>query len=195
MRSNPWRAPETIALAAHDYHAPAAREWANKQRSRYTYDGPALARMAKAKHASYARFGGAAMGLGGIVTMLPDLAALAWIQSRLVFFIAAAYDFDPSDPMRPAELLVLQRLYPDPVAARLALDGQGPAIAETWIDKSISGRDDKALVERLARMVGTKAGRKLGGKVIPGFAVIFNAVANERDTRALGDKAIDFYGG
>jgi hypothetical protein len=90
-------------------------------------------------------------------------------------------------------LLVIQGLYPDPVAARNALDGKGPAIAEAWIDKSISG--DQAVVERLARMVGTKAGKKLGGKMIPGFAVVFNAVTNERDTRRLGDKAIEFYGG
>jgi hypothetical protein len=29
--------------------------------------------------------------------------------------------------------------------------------------------------------------------MIPGFAAIFNAVVNERDTRALADRAIDFY--
>ena len=70
--------------------------------------------MAKRRHAAMARFEGAATGVGGFITVVPDIVLLAWIQSRLVFFIAAAYGFDPRDPMRPAELLVLRDLYPDP---------------------------------------------------------------------------------
>ena len=31
--------------------------------------------------------------------------------------------------------------------------------------------------------------------MIPGIAIAFNALANERDTRWLADKAIRFYGG
>jgi hypothetical protein len=193
IRADPWRSPETIALAAAERHAPPAAEWAARLRTRYAHGDLRLARMTKADHASYARFGGAAMGVGGIFTMLPDLATLAWIQSRLVFFVAAAFRFDPRDPMRPAELLVLQGLYPDPLVARRALDGEAAAIAQTWVGKRLSG--DEASVERLARMAGAKAGKKFGGKLIPGYAVLHNAIANERSTRALADKAIGFYGG
>ena len=42
------------------------------------------------------------LGVGGIITAAPDLVALLWIQSRMVFYIAAAYGYDPSHPMRPA---------------------------------------------------------------------------------------------
>ena len=69
--------------------------------------------MAKRRHASLARLEGAATGVGGFLTVVPDIVLLAWIQSRLVFFVAAAYGFDPRDPMRPAELLVLRDLYPE----------------------------------------------------------------------------------
>ena len=89
--------------------------------------------MAKRRHAALARFEGAATGVGGLVTAVPDLVPLAWIQSRLVFFVAAAYGFDPHDPMRPAELLVLRDLYPDPETARRALDGVGKTVAEAYI--------------------------------------------------------------
>ena len=68
---------------------------------------------------------GAATGVGGIVTIVPDLVGLAWIQSRMVFFIAGGYGLDPHDPMRPAELLALNGLYHDPAGARAALDGVG----------------------------------------------------------------------
>ena len=70
--------------------------------------------MARRRHATLASVEGAATGVGGFVTLVPDLVGLAWIQSRLVFFIAAAYGYDPLDPMRPAELLVLNGLYTDP---------------------------------------------------------------------------------
>ena len=99
-----------------------------------------LAKMAKKRHATMARFEGAATGVGGVVTMVPDLVALAWIQSRLVFYIAAAYGYDPHDPMRPAELLVLFDFYPDPLTARRALDGVGSTIVEAYVGSQAAAR-------------------------------------------------------
>jgi hypothetical protein len=54
---------------------------------------------------------------------------------------------------------------------------------------------DEALAMRLAKMVGIRSARKLAGRFIPGVAVAFNAIGNERRTRALADRAIRFYGG
>jgi hypothetical protein len=193
LRADPLRAPELIALAASDRHAPAAAEWADKRRRVYGSDPVTLGQMAKRKHAQLARFEGAATGVGGFVTFVPDLIGLAWIQSRLVFFIAAAYGFDPRDRMRPAELLVLTGLYPDPVTARAALDGIGTTIAEAYVGSKL--QREEALAMRLARMVGKRAVRRVAWRWIPVAAVLFNAVANERDTRALADRAIRFYGG
>ena len=193
LRDDPTRAPEYIALAAAKYHGPAAAEWAAEKRRLYSVSPAELAKMAKKRHASLARFTGAATGVGGFVTILPDLAAAAWIQSRLVFFVAAAYGFDPKDPMRPAELLVLQELYPDVGAAKEALDGTGKRVAAAMLDARMN-RDD-ALTAKLAKMVGKRAMKRMGGKLIPGLAIAINAVGNERDTRALADRAITFYGG
>ena len=193
LRADPWRAPETLALASAQWHGPAARSWVEDKRSLYAYDGAELARMAKKRHASLARFSGAATGVGGIVTLLPDLAAAAWIQSRCVFFVAAAYGYSPRDPMRPAELLVLQELYPDVVSAKAALDGTGKTVMNAMIDSRLGG--DEALAARLAKMVGKSAVKRVGGRLIPGLAIAWNAVGNERDTRALADRAIAFYGG
>ena len=193
LRADPSRAPEHLALAAAERHAPAAAEWAADKRRMYAVSPAELALMAKKRHASLARFSGAATGVGGIVTILPDLAAAAWIQSRCVFFIAAAYGYSPRDPMRPAELLVLQELYPDVATAKAALDGTGKRVVEAMIDNRMSG--DEALAARLARMVGKSAMKRVGARLIPGLAIAFNAIGNERDTRALADRAIVFYGG
>jgi len=193
LRLDPVRAPEHIALAAGRTFAPQAERWAAEKRSRFAVAPAELAKMAKKRHATMARFEGAATGVGGIVTMVPDLVALAWIQARLVFYVAAAYGYDPHDPMRPAELLVLHDFYPDPQTARRTLDGIGSTMVQAYIGSKLER--DEALAMRLAKMLGIRSARKLAGRFIPGVAVAFNAIGNERRTRALADRAIRFYGG
>ena len=193
LRTDPARAPEYIALAASERHAPAAAAWLDERRRMYAHSPHDLAQMAKRKHAALARFGGAATGIGGIVTAIPDLAAAAWIQSRMVFFIAAAYGYDPYDPMRPAELLVIKDLYATPQDARRALDGVGTMMVEAYAGSKL--QRDEALAARLARFVGRRLTRRVAGRLIPFAAIAFNAIGNERETRALADKAIKFYGG
>jgi EcsC protein family len=195
LRADPIRAPEHIALAASDLHAPAAAAWADEKRGRLAVGGHELARMAKRRHAALARFEGAATGVGGIFTAVPDIVLLAWIQSRLVFFVAASYGFDPRDPMRPAELLVLRGLYPDPKTARHALDGIGKTVAEAYVGTKVERGREHAMMSRLLRFVGKRTANRAARRLIPGIAIAFNAIANERDTRALADKAIRFYGG
>ena len=193
LRNDPTRAPEYIALAAAERHAPAAAAWVEERKQMYAHSPAELAQMAKRKHAALARFGGAATGVGGIVTVIPDMAATAWIQSRMVFFIAAAYGYDPYDPMRPAELLVLQGLYPDPQSARKALDGAGTSVVQAYAGSKF--QRDEALASQLAKMVGRRAVKRFAGRLIPFAAIAFNAIGNERETRARADKTIAFYGG
>jgi hypothetical protein len=192
LRADPIRAPEILALAAADVHGPEAATWERDLRSRYVMSDRDLAKRAKARHAALARFAGAATGVGGIVTFVPDLASLMWIQSRLVFFMAAAFGLDPCDRMRPAELLVLRDLYPDAAEARRALDGTGRRIAEAYVDKQLRARDAE-LLNSLLRFAGKRGVRRLAGRAIPGFAILVNSVSNERDTRALADRASAYY--
>ena len=193
LRLDPVRSPEHIALAAARTFGPQAERWAAEKRHRFKVEPVELARMAKKRHATLARFEGAATGVGGIVTLVPDLVGLAWIQSRLMFYIAAAYGYDPTDPMRPAEALVIFDFYSDPVTARRALDGIGSTFVEAYVGSKL--QRDEALALRLAKLVGIRSARKLAGRVIPGVAILFNSVGNERRTRALADRAIRFYGG
>jgi hypothetical protein len=184
-----------VALAAADWHGPAAAEWAAAKRERFAVSGRELARMAKRRHASMARLEGAATGVGGFITIVPDALLLAWIQSRLVFFTAAAFGFDPRDPMRPAELLVLRDLYPDPQTARRALDGIGKTVAESYLTGKLERAREQAMMSRLLRFAGKRMATGATRRLIPGVAIAFNAVANERETRELADRAARFYGG
>jgi hypothetical protein len=193
LRRDPLRVPEELALAAGDTHGPAAARWAATAAAEFGSDPALLTRIAKRRHGQWARFGGAVTGMGGVVTILPDLAGVAWIQSRLVFCVAAAHGFDPTDPMRPAELLTIQGVYPDVGQARAALDGTGRTIVEQLVLNRVSR--EQAMLRGLVLMAGKSSGKKLAGKMIPGFAMLFNAVANERDTRRVGERARRFYGG
>jgi len=195
LRADPGRAPEHLALAAAERHGPAAAAWAQALRERYAFGPDELAARATRRHVALARTSGAVTGLGGALTAVPDLVALAWIQARVVFCIAAAYGFDPRDPMRPAELLVVQGLYPDPAAARAALDGLGRPVAAAYVDRKLASSGDEALAARLARFVLASGARRLAKRVVPGAASIFGAVENDRATRAIAERAVAFYRG
>jgi EcsC protein family len=191
MRADPVRAPEYIALAAAERHGPAAAAWAAEQRG----SPQELARRAKRTHARWARLSGGVTGLGGALTMLPDMAAAIWIQSRMVFYVAAAYGYDPTDRMRPAELLVLYDLYENPLEAREALDGAGRRLAQRAVVRALNSRDERTLLTRLTAMVVKRGATRLAGRAVPGVAVVVNAFGNERAVRDLADRAIAFYGG
>jgi EcsC protein family len=198
VRADPARAPEHIALAAADLHAPAAAAWAAKHHARGVTDRRSLGLVAKRRHVRLARLEGAATGLGGWTTTAADLVALAWIQSRMVFFVAAAYGYDPQERMRPAELLVLTEVYSDVTAARDALDGAGRHMALAYAESRMAGRGrrrDNRLLVSLTAFVGRHAAERGLGRYVPFIGAPINAVANELDTRRLADRAILFYGG
>jgi hypothetical protein len=192
LRADPVRAPEVIALTAAQVHAPYAARWATAQHSEGRYNPYTLGEMARRRHAHWSSMTGAATGVGGWMTMIPDLVSLAWLQSRMVFFIAGAFGWDPYDPMRPAELLALTDLYTDPAGARAALDGVGKSVAEHYVGGKL--QRDETLATKLIVMVGKKSGKSIAGRMIPGFAIGYNAVANRRDTNRLGKRAVAFYG-
>ena len=191
LRAQPERAPELIALAAAERFAPQAERWAATWHGK---DPEELARMAAKKHVRLARVEGAALGVGGVVTAVPDLVALAWIQSRMVFYIAASYGYDPRHPMRPAELLAIQEVYATPAEARSALDGVGKHMAVAFVEGRMA-RNDKTLIERLTRYVVRRAVRRSAGRLIPLLGAPLGAVQNGKPTKEIGERALRFYGG
>ena len=145
-------------------------------------------------HVRISRLEGATAGLGGAWGILPDLAALAWLQSRMVLHVAASFQFDPRHPMRPAELLALTGVYPTPQEAREGLDGVGRHFAIAYGEGKMSG-DKGTLQGRLIRMVGGHFTKKMAGKVIPFVASPIMAVQNGNAVAELGHRALRFYGG
>ena len=191
MLAQPERAPELIALAAADRFGPQAAEWAR-------IAGPGhspkqLARVAYRKHVRLARLEGGALGIGGVFTAAPDMVALMWIQSRMIFYIAAAYGYDPGHPMRPAELLALQGVYASPAEARRALDGMGKLMAQAMVEKALVGRSTESLQRRLVKYLAKRLARRYAGRYIPLIGAPLGAIQNAGATKEIGKLALSYY--
>lgn len=191
MLAQPERAPELIALAAADRFGPQAAEWAR-------IAGPGhspkqLARVAYKKHVRLARLEGGALGIGGVFTAAPDMVALLWIQSRMIFYIAAAHGYEPTHPMRPAELLALQGVYETPAQARAALDGMGKLMAQAMVEKALLGRSRESLQRRLAKYLAKRLARRYAGRLIPFIGAPVGAMQNAGATKEIGKLALSYY--
>jgi hypothetical protein len=189
--AQPERAPELIALAAADRFGPQAAEWAR-------IAGPGhspkqLARVAYKKHVRLARLEGGALGIGGVFTAAPDMVALLWIQSRMIFYIAAAHGYEPTHPMRPAELLALQGVYETPAQARAALDGMGKLMAQAMVEKALLGRSRESLQRRLAKYLAKRLARRYAGRLIPFIGAPVGAMQNAGATKEIGKLALSYY--
>jgi uncharacterized protein (DUF697 family) len=193
IRAQPDRAPELIALAAAERFGPAAERWVQVAGGGQTPEE--LARIAYRKHVRLARLEGAALGLGGGFTAAADLVALLWIQSRMVFYIAAAYGYDPRHPMRPAELLVLQDVYRTAGEARQALDGVGKRLPHALAERALRGGGRQGLGGRLARYAGERIARRYAGRLVPLIGSPIGALQNAGATKDLGRRALAYYGG
>jgi hypothetical protein len=191
LLAEPDRAPEYIALAAAERFGPQAADWVRDAGAGHTPEE--LARVAFKKHVRLARLEGGALGVGGAITAAPDIVALLWIQSRMVFYIAAAYGYDPQHPMRPAEYLALQGLYDTPAEARRALDGVGKRMAQAMAERALSGRRSDALHLKLVKYIARRLARRYAGRLIPFIGAPIGAIQNGSVTKQLGEQALRYY--
>jgi hypothetical protein len=152
-----------------------------------------LAKIAYRKHVRIARLEGGVLGVGGVLTAAPDVVALMWIQSRMVFYIAAASGYDPLHPMRPAELLALQGVYGTPAEARDALDGMGKPMAQAMVEKALAGRQDEHLRTRLLKYLAKRTARRYAGRLIPLVGAPLGAMQNAGVTKELGKRTLSYY--
>jgi EcsC protein family len=189
--AQPERAPELIALAASDRFGPQAEEWVRVAGAGHSPEK--LAKIAYRKHVRLARLEGGLLGAGGALTAAPDVVALIWIQSRMIFYIAAAYGYDPRHPMRPAELLALQGVYATPEDARKALDGMGKLMAQAMVERALAGRTTERLHQRLLRYLARRLARRVAGRWIPLIGAPLGAIQNGNATKEVGKLALSYY--
>ena len=193
IAAKPERAPEYIALAAAERFAEPAERWVQVAGVGHSPDS--LAKEAFKKNVRLSRVEGLALGIGGVTTSAANLVGLAWIQARMVFFIAAAYGYDPRHPMRPAELLALWDIYPTPADARASLDGIGKTMAQSVVEAQLAKSGQSRFGTKLMRYAAKRMARRGAGRLIPFIGAPISSVQNGGSTKDLGKRALAFYGG
>ena len=199
LTAEPTYALETLARAAVDVHGPAAARWAEEQRGA----GRSPQQSAKAVQKRFrrtARLEGGALGFGGLFTIGPDLAALVWILTREVLFVAAAYGHDPTDEARAAEMLVVLDVYETVEAAQAGLDRQGERLAIALAKQQSKrhlpgGKQRRSLANKLTRFASKRLARRFGGRMIPGLGAVLGSIDNAAAAKRTAADAIAFYDG
>lgn len=197
LRAEPAYALETLALAAVEVHGPAAARWAAEQQLRGRGSTKA-AKAAKRRFRRIARVEGAALGLGGVITIAPDVLALIWILTRETLHVAAAFGHDPQDRARAAEMLVVLEVYDTVEAAQAGLERRGErlavALAKTQVGRQLGSGGRGSLSGRLTRFAGKRLARRFGGRLVPGLGAVLGSLDNAAAASRYGDRAIAFYG-
>lgn len=120
---------------------------------------------------------GAGFGLGGILTMVPDLSILAGITLRTIQKLSLIYGFEYNTDDETAELWIA------------AASAAGVDISRELLEKEVVNRFVPKVIQRIAVQASKEAVEKWAGRVIPIASSAIGAGLNYYFVRAWGERA------
>jgi hypothetical protein len=120
---------------------------------------------------------GAGFGLGGIVTMVPDLSILAGITLRTIQKLSLLYGFAYNTEEETAELWIA------------AASAAGVDISRELLEKEVVNRFVPRVIQRIAAEASVEVVEKWSGRVIPMVSSLIGATLNYYFVRAWGERA------
>jgi uncharacterized protein (DUF697 family) len=120
---------------------------------------------------------GAGFGLGGILTMVPDLGILAGITLRTIQKLSLIYGFEYNTDEETAELWIA------------AASAAGVDISREVLEKEVVNRFVPKMIQRIAVQASKEAVEKWSGRVIPVASSAIGAGLNYYFVRAWGQRA------
>ena len=120
---------------------------------------------------------GAGFGLGGILTIVPDLSILAGITLRTIQKLSLIYGFEYNTDEETAELWIA------------AASAAGVDISREVLEKEVVNRFVPKVIQRIAAQASKEAVEKWSGRVIPIASSAIGAGLNYYFVRAWGDRA------
>jgi hypothetical protein len=120
---------------------------------------------------------GAGLGLGGILTMLPDLSILAGITLRTIQKLSLIYGFEYNTDEETAELWIA------------AASAAGVDISREVLEKEVVNRFVPKVIQRIAAQASAEAVEKWSGRLIPVASSAIGAGLNYYFVRAWGERA------
>jgi hypothetical protein len=120
---------------------------------------------------------GAGLGLGGMLTMVPDLGILAGITLRTIQKLSLVYGFEYNTDDEMAELWIA------------AASAAGVDISRELLEKEVVNRFVPRVIERVAVQASREAVEKWSGRLIPIASSVIGAGLNYYFVRAWGERA------
>ena len=124
-----------------------------------------------------AAFQGAGFGLGGMLTVVPDLGILAAITLRTIQKLSLLYGFEFNTDEETAELWVA------------AASAAGADISRELLEKEVVNKFVPRVIQRIAARASTEVVEKWAGRVIPVASSVIGAGLNYYFVRAWGKRA------
>ena len=120
---------------------------------------------------------GAGLGVGGLITLVPDLSILAGITMRTVQKLSLLYGFEYNTDEEVADLWIA------------AASAAGIDISRELIEKEVVSRFVPRVIQRIAVKASTEVVEKWAGRLIPLASSVIGAGLNYYFVRAWGDRA------
>ena len=120
---------------------------------------------------------GAGFGLGGLLTILPDLSILAGVTLRTVQKLSLLYGFEYNTDDETAELWIA------------AASAAGVDISRELLEKEVVSRFVPKVIQRIAVKASTEVVEKWSGRLIPLGSSVIGAGLNYYFVRAWGERA------
>jgi hypothetical protein len=120
---------------------------------------------------------GAGLGLGGLITILPDLGILAGITLRTIQKLSLLYGFEYSTEDETAELWIA------------AATAAGVDISRELVEKEVVSKFVPKVIQRIAAKASTEVVEKWAGRLIPLTSSVLGAGLNYYFVKAWGERA------
>src|SRR5436190_22924011 len=120
---------------------------------------------------------GAGLGMGGLITILPDLSILAGITLRTVQKLSLLYGFEYNTDEETAELWIA------------AASAAGVDISRELLEKGIVKRFVPRVIQRIAVQASGEVVERWSGRLIPVASSLIGAGLNYYFVRAWGERA------
>lgn len=120
---------------------------------------------------------GAGFGLGGIITIVPDLGILSAITMRTIQKLSLVYGFEMNTDDEIAELWIA------------AASAAGVDISRELLEKEVVNRFVPKVIQRIAARASTEVVEKWAGRLIPVASSAIGAGLNYYFVRAWGRRA------
>jgi len=120
---------------------------------------------------------GAGLGLGGLLTIVPDLGILSAITMRTIQKLSLLYGFEFNTDDEIAELWIA------------AASAAGVDMSRELLEKEVVNKFVPKVIQRIAARASTEVVEKWAGRVIPLASAAIGAALNYWFVRAWGDRA------